>query len=155
MSAIFMEETDAAHESSEASDTAEHETAMSVDMASPPTSTRNVIVNKPTPPSSADPSRKTTPTSSGSVTPHSRPSSAIGSFRKRKQNDTQELTRVVANAFSNVTTAVDAMCMNTPDDDEDLLFAKSVAKALNRFPNGRLKARVKIELLEVLEKYED
>lgn len=124
-------------------------------MASPCTSTRSAIVNKPTPPSSADPSRKATPTSSGSVTPHSRPSSAAGSFRKRKQNDTKVLARVVASAFLNVTTAVDTMCMNTPDDDEDLLFARSVARALNRFPNGRLKARIKTELLEVLEKYED
>lgn len=67
-----------------------------------------------------------------------------------KKRKTDALEKTISGAF----TTLESFFKNNPEEDEDGLFAQSIAMSLRKIKNRRHKARAKIEILEVLGNYD-
>lgn len=76
----------------------------------------------------------------------------IQTLRGKRNKSSKAFEETVTKTFEQI-----GAYLQTPADteDEDTLFGKAVGRTLQNICNRKAKARAKIEILEVLEKYED
>ncbi|CAG9818150.1 unnamed protein product [Phaedon cochleariae] len=111
---------------------------------------------------SAEPPTVTTPVANITIRKRNRQAAATAApaaamtpgreARKKKKTDPRQvLAQSIDNAFTNLKNIFEGD--SDEENNEDLLFVKSLGLSLQNIKSRKVKARAKIELLEVMEKY--